>query len=189
LIYLPERPVQDDQVLRDVVRVVAERKHCVIALSEGAVPDTGMAEVDAFGHRMKGGAADHVAGLIGAKLGLRVRMDKPNYLQRSFSTCMSTVDADEAYRAGCAAVQLAVSGQSDVMVTLERQEQGGYYCETGAAPLAEIANAEKLLPDAYIAEQGNDVTPAFLEYARPLIGEPLPALGRLARHPVAGKGG
>jgi 6-phosphofructokinase 1 len=189
LVYVPERPVQDDQVLRDVERIVVEREHCVIALSEGAVSDTGTGEVDAFGHRMKGGAADYVAGLIGAKLGLKVRMDKPNYLQRSFSLCMSSVDADEAYRVGRAAVQLAVSGQSDVMITLERRAQGNYTCETGAAALAEIANAEKLLPDAFIAEQGNDITPAFLEYARPLIGEPLPRLGRLARHPVPGKGG
>jgi len=189
LVYVPERAVQEDQVLRDVERVVAEREHCVIALSEGAVSDTGTGEVDAFGHRMKGGAADYLASLIGAELGLKVRMDKPNYLQRSFSPCISAVDADEAYRVGCAAVRLAVSGQSDVMVTLQRRVQGDYSCETGAASLAEIANTEKLLPDAYIAEQGNDVTLAFVEYARPLIGEPLPPLGRLARYPVPGKGG
>jgi 6-phosphofructokinase 1 len=186
LIYVPERPVTDDRVVRDVARVVAEREHCVIALSEGAVPDTGQEEVDAFGHRMKGGAADYVAALIRAKLGLKVRMDKPNYLQRSFSTCISKVDADEAYRAGRAAVQLALAGQSDVMVTLKRLPGAGYACDTDAAPLAQIANAEKLLPDHYLSTEGNDVTQAFLDYARPLIGASLSPLGRLACHPVAG---
>jgi 6-phosphofructokinase len=184
LIYVPERPVETDRVIRDVERVVQEREHCVIALSEGAVPDTGLTEVDAFGHRMKGGAADYLAGLIGDRLGLKVRMDKPNYLQRAFSLAMSGVDADEAYRVGRAAVQLAVSGQGDVMVTLERRPGEGYRCDTGWAPLAEIANAEKVMPDDYLVAEGNDVSPAFLDYARPLIGEPLPRLGRLERYPV-----
>jgi 6-phosphofructokinase 1 len=184
LIYVPERPVTDDRVVRDVARVVEEREHCVIALSEGAVPDTGQEEVDAFGHRMKGGAAEYVAALIGAKLGLKVRMDKPNYLQRSFCTCISSVDADEAYRAGRAAVKLALAGKSDVMVTLERLPGEAYACDTGSAPLAEIANAEKMLPESYLSPAGNDVTEAFVDYARPLIGEPLAPLGRLERFPV-----
>jgi len=186
LIYLPERPVEDGALVRDVARVVEEREHCVIALSEGAVSDTGLTEVDAFGHQMKGGAADYVAALLQDRLGLKVRMDKPNYLQRSFSLCMSEVDADEAYRAGRAAVRLAVAGQSDVMVTLERQPGEVYRAETGAAPLGRIANAEKLVPATYITAEGNDVTNAFVEYARPLIGGELPAVGRLSRYPVTG---
>lgn len=184
LIYVPERPVEDETLVRDVARVIEEREHCVIALSEGAVLDTGQDEVDAFGHQMKGGAADYVAALLRAKLGLKVRMDKPNYLQRSFSSCMSEVDADEAYRSGRTAVQLALSGQSGLMVTLERRPGGAYHSDTGCAPLNEIANEEKLLPDAYISDEGNDVTDAFVEYARPLIGGALPPLGRLSRHPV-----
>ena len=136
---------------------------------------------------MKGGAADRLERVISEQLGLKVRIDKPNYLQRSFSYCVSEVDADEAYRVGCASVQLAVSGQSDVMVTLERQSAVPYACSTGAAPLDRVANQEKLLPDEYINDQGNDVTSAFLDYARPLIGEPLPALGRLTRYAVPPK--
>jgi 6-phosphofructokinase 1 len=184
LIYVPERSIEEEQVIRDVARVVGEQEYCVIALSEGAVPDTGLSEVDAFGHRMKGGAADYLGALIGHRLGLKVRMDRPNYLQRSFSTTTSQVDADEAFRVGRAAVRHATDGYSDVMVTLERRGSGSYYCQTGLAPLSEIANAEKLLPDAYLVAEGNDVTPSFLDYARPLIGEPLPRLGRLAGYPV-----
>ena len=184
LIYVPERLVDDDRVVRDVDRVVAEREHCVIALSEGAVPDTGLHEVDAFGHGMKGGAAEYLASLIRQRLKLKVRLDRPNYLQRSFCLSMSEVDAEEAYRVGRSAVQLAVDGQGDVMVTLERTLGGRYHCDTGTVALSEVANAEKLLPDEYINEEGNDVTAAFLDYARPLIGEPLPRLGRLQGFPV-----
>jgi 6-phosphofructokinase 1 len=52
------------------------------------------------------------------------------------------------------------------------------------APLTTIANDEKTLPDEYINREGNFVTEAFLEYARPLIGEPLPTYVRLQKVPV-----
>lgn len=184
LIYVPEHPVDGRSVIEDVGRVVREREHCVIALSEGAVPDTGTAEVDVFGHQMKGGAADRLAQLISDELGLKVRHDRPNYLQRSFSLSISETDAEEAYRVGGAAVRVAVAGHSGVMITLERQPGSTYACETGTAPLDEVANAERLLPDEYLSEQHNDVTELFLHYARPLIGGPLPRLGRLEKYPV-----
>ncbi|MBN1580212.1 MAG: diphosphate--fructose-6-phosphate 1-phosphotransferase, partial [Anaerolineae bacterium] len=189
LIYVPERPVQDEQVLDAVARSIEQREHCVIALSEGAVPDTGTHEVDAFGHRMKGGAAEYLSDLIGDRLGLKVRIDKPNYLQRAFSASISDVDAQEAYMAGQSAVQLAVAGQSNVMVTLERDQGDSYRCHTGTAPLSEVANAEKRLPDAYIVASGDDVTAAFVAYAHPLIGDPLPPLGRLSGYHIESVGG
>lgn len=185
LIYVPERPVDDRSVLEDVSRVVGEHEHCVIALSEGAVPESGTLEVDAFGHKMKGGAAEHLASVISSELGLKVRIDKPNYLQRAFSATMSSTDADEAYRVGRAAVEAALSGQSGVMITLERLSSEPYSCQTGTAPLGHVANAERLLPDEYLADAGNDVTAAFADYARPLIGPPFAPLGRLMRHRVA----
>ena len=123
--------------------------------------------------------------MLEANLGLKVRIDKPNYLQRSFSTCISDVDAQEAYQVGCAAVRLAVGGQSGTMVALNRVSDDPYHCETAMVPLQEVANRESLLPDAYISERGNDVTFAFLDYARPLVGRPLPTLARLEKHPVS----
>jgi 6-phosphofructokinase len=185
LIYVPEHPVQLDNAIRDVERVIAEREHCVIALSEGAVSEAGSNEVDAFGHRMKGGAAEYLAEVIQERLGLKVRLDRPNYLQRSFSMALSSVDVEEAYRVGRSAVRLALDGRSDVMVTLERSPGEGYHCSTGDVPLAQVANAERLLPEGYIAQDGHDVTPAFVAYARPLIGEALPRLGRLSGYPIS----
>ena len=38
-------------------------------------------------------------------------------------------------------------------------------------PVANAAKYTRSLPDAYIAANGHDVTKAFLDYARPLVGE------------------
>jgi 6-phosphofructokinase 1 len=96
----------------------------------------------------------------------------------------SSTDLEEAYLAGRMAVKYALQGESDCMVTLIREPGDSYRCCTGLAPLAKVAKALKTLPDEYINLEGNFVTEAFLEYARPLIGEPLPTYGRLRQVPV-----
>ncbi|MCD6519662.1 MAG: 6-phosphofructokinase, partial [Anaerolineae bacterium] len=141
-------------------------------------------EVDAFGHKQKGGVVDFLAAAIKEKLGIRARFDKPGYLQRSFAELMSPVDREEAYQVGRAAVRAALAGETNKMVTLVRQPGPEYAIEMGLAPLEKVANTERMLPAEFINEAGNGVTEAFLEYARPLIGGPLKPYGRLEKHMV-----
>ena len=42
-----------------------------------------------------------------------------------------------------------------------------------ARPVQAVAKNTKSMPDAFVAASGHDVTPAFLAWARPLVG-PLP---------------
>ena len=65
--------------------------------------------------------------------------------QRAAVHCSSQADNDEAFMAGEAAVKAAVAGETDSMVTLLRGEGDTYTCETGLAPLSEIANGVKAL--------------------------------------------
>jgi 6-phosphofructokinase 1 len=44
-------------------------------------------------------------------------------------------------------------------------------------PLRNVAKETRHVPDEFIAASGNDVTPAFVAYATPLVGE-LPRIGR-----------
>jgi 6-phosphofructokinase 1 len=67
------------------------------------------------------------------------------------------------------------------MVRIERAPGEDYAVRFGTIPLAEVAHQERHLPDAFIAASGTDVTDAFLAYARPLIGGPLPPAARLLR--------
>jgi len=192
LIYMPERGVSLEQVIEDVRRCYESYGYCVVAVSEGMKNEkgeefgsgVGPVEVDAFGHKQKGGVVDFLAAAIKEKLGIRARFDKPGYLQRSFAELMSPVDREEAYQVGRAAVRAALAGETNKMVTLVRQPGPEYAVETGLAPLEKVANAERMLPAEFINEAGNGVTEAFLEYARPLIGGPLKPYGRLEKHMV-----
>jgi 6-phosphofructokinase 1 len=55
------------------------------------------------------------------------------------------------------------------MVTLVRGDADHYTCETGLAPLAEVANSVKKLPREWINEDGVSMNFQFLRYAQPLI--------------------
>jgi 6-phosphofructokinase len=106
---------------------------------------------------------------------LRVRADTFGYLQRSFPMS-SEVDAREARLVG----QVAVKYSADPAITqgsIAMRRVGGpeYQIETFLTPLATVARETKHLDASYIVN-GNDISDAFKDYVRPLVG-PLPTVG------------
>ena len=193
LIYLPERPLRREQLLADVDRVYRALGHVVIAVCEGQKDDRGQyvsastksVDVDRFGHPQLGGVAAVVCELISTELKLKARFDKPGTIQRVSSVLASAVDVEEAWRVGQAAVQHAVDGATGQMVVLVRERSEPYRSRTELVPLEQVANKVRAVPEEFIAPAGSDVTQAYLDYIRPLIGGPLPAYARLRGKAVA----
>ena len=72
-------------------------------------------------------------------------------LQRCASHVASKTDIDEAFMAGKAAVEAAVSGVTDKMVAFQCTREGGKYtCQTVLQPLDIVANFEKKVPREWI---------------------------------------
>jgi 6-phosphofructokinase 1 len=95
----------------------------------------------------------------------------------------SDVDLDEAYRLGAAAVDGIVDGESSFITVLNRVSDDLFRCEVGTVPVERIANRVRLLPDAFIREDGMGTTTAFRSWALPLLGsDPFPPYARLPRH-------
>jgi ATP-dependent phosphofructokinase / diphosphate-dependent phosphofructokinase len=187
LVYLPERPLDVSRVVADVREVHEALGWCVVVLCENQpTPDgsvigaTGQPRwVDAFGHAYFDSPAQWLAQRLQRELGVRVRFDKPGTIQRMATAYVSSVDRDEAELVGRRAVGLAAEGVSRVMVTLERLGGPGYSVATGTVSLDVVANQQRLVPDAFISPGGNAMSQAFVDYATPLIGEPLPQFTRL----------
>ncbi len=191
LIYTPERSLSRERFLRDIKRC-HERYGYVIAVVTETVRDQSGESIartdpvfshDPFGHRYLTGAASYLADLVARELGLRARFDKPGTIQRMSMAMVSEVDLQEAYEVGAHAVRVALDGEDDKMVTLERISNDPYAAQPGLVPLVEIANRQKLLPDEFINGEGNHVTPAFVEYALPLIGAEAVTYARLNNKP------
>jgi 6-phosphofructokinase 1 len=187
LVYLPEQPRAIEQIVEDVRAVMGDLGWCVIVLSENQPAPDGRVIgasgeprwVDAFGHAYFDSPAQALAQVLQAELGVRVRFDKPGTIQRMATAYASVTDRAEAERVGRAAVQYAAEGRSGVMVTLERRSGAPYVVETGQAPLRVVANAQKRLPPEFIQPSGHGLTDAFVAYATPLLGEPLPDFEQL----------
>ena len=109
---------------------------------------------------------------------LRIRGDTFGYLQRSFPGAMSDVDAREATEVGTLAVRFALASDTDGSVVIQRKPGRKYAVKITCAPLAEVARGEATMPDHFINQAGNNVTQAFVDYARPLVGR-LPNAGLL----------
>ena len=125
---------------------------------------------DGFKRTLSANLGHALAQLIARRLNLRTRSEKPGLLGRSSALFVSGVDRAEALLCGRAAVKAAVAGESGKMITLLRQEQEPYRSTTGLVELDRVAYAERPLPAEWIAEEGNDILPAFLDYVRPLTG-------------------
>ncbi len=183
LVYLPEHPISEDQLCADVARVYTRLGWAVIAVCEGQMNDRGepfgadLFAPDGFARRLAGNLAHTLAQLIAKRTGLRTRSEKPGLLGRSSVAYVPAVDRAEARLCGRAAVAAAIAGETGRMVTLVREPGPAYRCTTGLADLEKVAYTERLLPREWIGAGGNGVEPAFLDWARPLIGEVPPHPG------------
>ncbi|HVA22999.1 MAG TPA: 6-phosphofructokinase [Chloroflexota bacterium] len=192
LIYFPEHRLAVDRFVEDVQGVYDRLGYVVAVVPERITDPSGNVVarsteptfVDAFGHAYFDSPAAYLAQEVSGRLGLRARFDKPGTLQRMSISLASRTDLDEAYMAGRAGVRDALTGESGSMVTLVREPDPEYRCTTGLAPLAEVANNVKLMPREFVNAEANFVTEAFVKYATPLIGDPLPRYARLAKHTV-----
>ncbi|MDP2401834.1 MAG: 6-phosphofructokinase, partial [Actinomycetota bacterium] len=109
---------------------------------------------------------------------VRVRADTFGYLQRSFPTIVSEIDAREARMVGDHAVNHAVATGEPGSVAIRRLGSKPYASECFITPLSSVAREATEMKDEYINAAGNDVTQAWLDYVAPLVGE-LPKMGRL----------
>ena len=134
---------------------------------------------DDFGHPYYDGPSRYLATQVTRRLGVRARHEKPGTIQRSMMACVSHSDVQEAGMAGQAAVRRAIAGERDIIITLEREPGDRYVCATSAAPLEAVGSKVKRMPPEYLDPDNHFVTQAFLDYARPLLGDALPYYGRL----------
>lgn len=180
VILFPEVEFNQEKFLAKVDALVKQHGYCSVVVSEGVkmpdgrfIAESGLK--DAFGHAQLGGAAPVIANMVKDGLGYKYHWAVADYLQRAARHVASATDVEQAYALGKAAVELAVSGENAVMPTIVRQSDSPYQWEIGTAPLKEVANIEKKMPDHFISTDGFGITAACRAYLQPLIaGEDYP---------------
>jgi ATP-dependent phosphofructokinase / diphosphate-dependent phosphofructokinase len=198
LVYLPEVPFDTDRFLADVATVYEKEGVALVVIAEGIRDVQGrfVAEMsglprDTTGRALfgfTGGAAPYLCNLIIEKLGFKARFDRPGTLQRG-AACFSAVDRRIAFEVGQQAVELARQGVSGVMPGIVRTSGPGepYQARLEPVDLAAVAGHERLFPLEWLGPEAIDGPthwPAFVDYALPLIGGPLPVPPRILEYPL-----
>jgi 6-phosphofructokinase len=194
IILVPERKFDRERFLAKVKATHARHGFVSIVVGEG-ITDADGNPVSAsqtkdlhgnveFGAMGGSSVAMELHKMIKDEFGWRGEFQVVESLQMCAADRATKVDQQSAFDAGREAVRLAGQGTTGVMVTIKHDHKKGedFRCSFGTIPLAEVANADEhkertLLPE-YIAEDGMDVTEAFADYLRPLVGS-LPEYARL----------
>lgn len=177
LIYMPEVPFDPDSYVQHVAEKLQTEKHVLVAVSEGirwksngkyvSEKDSGI--VDMFGHPSLGGVANVLETIAKEKLNIKGRSVEPSVLQRVAIHLASGTDLREAQEVGVTAVETALAGKTDLMVCIQRVSNKPYLVRYDTAPLANVANHEKQVPQEWICDDGTNVTQDMIDYLRPLF--------------------
>lgn len=180
LIYLPERNFCEEEFLEDVKRLYDELGGVVVVVSEGLRNEKGESIVPPIFKTDRavyyGDVSAYLAELVIKKLGIKARSEKPGLCGRASIALSSEVDRKEAVLVGREAVKAALAGASGVMVGIKRKEGTEYEIETPLIPVEEVMLHERVMPDEYINERGNDISEKFVNWCRPLIDGELPEM-------------
>lgn len=183
IILMPERPFQLEAFLDAVADAHRKFGFVSVVCGEGITnPDGSPVSASQvkdtfqnveFGAMGGTSAAMVLHRIISQRFNWRGEFQVTESLQMCAADRAVKLDVDEAYGCGREAVRLAEKGIAGVMVTIERASKPGeaYRSRFGTIPLSDVANAARPMPDKFIRRDGLFVTKAFLDYARPLVGE------------------
>jgi ATP-dependent phosphofructokinase / diphosphate-dependent phosphofructokinase len=179
LIYLPERPFHAEKFLADLDQIVTKHGWAIVVATEGIRnPDGSLVyelkdatHLDPLARPMTGGVGQFMANLVGEKLKMRCRTEKPGLIARAAMTQVSAQDQKDAELVGRAGVRALAAGETEKMVSLlPLGNESGYEL----VPLSEVADAERPLPVEWILDAAIPVGDRFFNYVKPLVGELTP---------------
>lgn len=183
LICLPEVPFDEAAFLHRVEALHREKGGVVVVASEGLRGTDGKPIVPPIFTSGRatyyGDVSAHLANLVIRKLGIKARSEKPGLLGRASAALQSPLDREEAVRMGALAARAVLSGQSGVMAGMLRRAGDTYAVEDVLVPIGQVMLEERHMPAEFLSRDGFDVTPAFCDWCRPLIGGPLARYARL----------
>jgi ATP-dependent phosphofructokinase / diphosphate-dependent phosphofructokinase len=178
LVYIPERAFDAEDFLSRLDGIVGRQGWAVVVVTEGLRNADGSmvyeladpSQADPLKRPMTGGVGQYLANMVGAKLRIRCRTEKPGLLCRSSGALTAKQDREDAVLVGRAGVQALAAGESEKMVSLRP------LCDPGAhgyelVPFRAVTGVERPLPKEWLTDGPLPVGRAFEEYLRPLVGE------------------
>jgi 6-phosphofructokinase 1 len=177
LIYLPEVPFDTEKFLEDIREKFKEKSSIIIAVSEGIKDANGQyldqdskyTKKDAFGHVLHSGTGKVLETIVYKEFRCKVRSIELNVLQRCAMHIASKTDIEESFEIGQFAVTSALNNETGIMIVSKRESNMPYKVHYEAMDVLKVANLEHKIPEEWINDAHNDITPALHDYLYPLI--------------------
>ena len=174
IVLIPEIAFEQEKFLNLVNASVTKYGYCCIAASEGICNSDGSfitanTATDAFGHHQLGGVAPYLANLVEKTLDLKTHSCIVDYLQRAARHHASQLDLEIAEQLAKHAINAIINNDTGIMLSIKQQQFNPHQWSIEPAPLADVANLERKLPDNYYDRDKMFPTAAFMEYITPLI--------------------
>lgn len=175
LIYVPEKPFDEDQFLKDVKKIYDKKGYAVVVVSEGLRGKDGqpiVPEIYRSGRSVYyGETSNFLATEVIKHLGIKARNEKPGLAGRCSIYLQSSIDRKEAVTVGRLAIQAALEGHTGVMVGIFRShdETGDYRASYHLVDIEQVMMTERKLPDNYINKENNYITDDFKAWITPLL--------------------
>ncbi|MGI6578987.1 MAG: diphosphate--fructose-6-phosphate 1-phosphotransferase [Saccharofermentanales bacterium] len=175
LIYLPERSFDKNEFLKSVKEHWDKENGVVVCVSEGLKDKNGspiVAPTLEDGRSVYyGDVGAYLSKLVSENLKIKCRYEKPGIAGRASISLQSSVDVNEAVLCGEIAAKIVLEEKTGVMIAINRKDYKKYEASYDIINLTTIDLTEKIMPDSFISESGNDITDDFLEWVTPLIGD------------------
>jgi len=178
LVYIPETPFNMEAFLGALDKVVSRIGWAVVVVSEGIQYSDGTrvfeqkssSQRGSLNRPLIGGVAQYLSGVVGDRLGIRCRSEKPGLIGRSCMAQISRQDFEDAESVGREGVRALVSGESDKMVSLCPFAEGVEE-NLKLVPLGEAGGPHREIPAEWLSNGALGVTGSFRDYLSPLLAE------------------
>ena len=178
IILLPEVDFDEEKFLAKVKAVHEKKGGVVVVASEYLHKADGSAVAPPLYEegraRYDGDLGSFLAKMVIAKLHIKARSEKPGIWGRASIQSQSPVDQQEAVRMGALACRAVLEGKSGFMAGMMRKSTAPYEVEDVLVPIEQVMLTERTMPKEFISEDGMDVTDAFIQWCKPLIGAEMP---------------
>ena len=175
---IPEEDINEENFISLIDNALNNYGFAVAVVAENCVTDKQLLSnkrvpylTDDFGHKYHESIGQYLANKISTELKIRCRHEKPGTIQRTMMGLVSKTDYLEAHLVGQSAVEAAMSGKSNIMITLNPLNEPSQSPSTGIASLEEVAFRTRKLPEEFRPSKDGNIPDSYKNYLIPLIGQ------------------
>lgn len=176
IILFPEIPFDEEEFLKLVKEKHEKYGGVIVVASEGLKDKNGVPVVKPIFKTDRatyfGDVGSYLQTLVISKLGIKARSEKPGLICRCSSSLVSDIDIQEALLMGKTAANAALNDINGVMAGIKRISSNPYKIEPILIPIEKVMLTEASFPEKYMSEDKHDVSKEFIDWLKPLVGEP-----------------